>query len=269
MNTQSKQYMYLGSVVNVVDPLKANRVQVRLFGVHEVPESDLKNDDLIWAIVQMPVTSASVTGIGCNHNLKPTSLVVVQYLDGLDQQIPIVTGSINGITSETYPGLFADKSGKFPFADRMNEPDINRLARHEKIGETINPKKLKGSGGNFSYPPDPYNAEHPYNWVKETESGHVVEYDDTPGAERILVWHRTGTYTELFHNGDMTHRVMKDKYIQVRKDFNIQVMGDAKINVEGNVDTIIHGNETKTIYGNMTYKISGIAKITAAQILLN
>ena len=35
-------------------------------------------------------------------------------------------------------------------------------------------------------------SEYPFNQIQETQSGHVVEYDDTPGGERILIKHRKG-----------------------------------------------------------------------------
>ena len=36
-----------------------------------------------------------------------------------------------------------------------------------------------------------------FNKVFETESGHVQEFDDTPGQERIHTYHRSGTFHEV------------------------------------------------------------------------
>ena len=35
--------------------------------------------------------------------------------------------------------------------------------------------------------PDQKPSVYPFNQVQETESGHVIEIDDTPGGERILI----------------------------------------------------------------------------------
>ena len=43
---------------------------------------------------------------------------------------------------------------------------------------------------------------YPYNDVTQTESGHFMEMDDTPGAERIRLQHRTGTFTEIQADGN-------------------------------------------------------------------
>ena len=46
-------------------------------------------------------------------------------------------------------------------------------------------------------PRTPYGAQYPFNHVRETESGHIQEFDDTPGRERIHEYHRAGTFYEL------------------------------------------------------------------------
>ena len=46
-------------------------------------------------------------------------------------------------------------------------------------------------------------SEFPFNQVDETTSGHVVEYDDTPDGERILIKHRTGAGVEMRADGSV------------------------------------------------------------------
>ena len=41
--------------------------------------------------------------------------------------------------------------------------------------------------GFWNQPTGDYNARYPFNNVYESESGHVMEYDDTPGAELSLI----------------------------------------------------------------------------------
>ena len=39
------------------------------------------------------------------------------------------------------------------------------------------------------------NSDYPYNHVFESESGHVMEIDDTLDNERLFTQHRTGYIT--------------------------------------------------------------------------
>lgn len=65
----------------------------------------------------------------------------------------------------------------------------------------------------------------PYNNVIESESGHVREVDDTPGAERINEYHRAGTYYEIDHNGTKTDYVKGDRYDITLHDDYVYVKG--------------------------------------------
>jgi hypothetical protein len=266
----------MGTVVDINDPLKANRVKVRLFGFNESNATELSNDDLIWALVQMPCTSAGVTGIGTTiHGLKNSSIVTVSFLDGVDQQIPLVTGVIQGISSDqisNYPNTFKDKTGKLPIKSRMSEPDTNRLGRGANLGSTINANKDTSNG----FPASSYAAVYPYNQVTETLSGHVIELDDTPGHERIMVWHKSGTYTEMQASGDIVHRTSGSNYNHVTGEGKHVVGGSQTITIGADMNINITGNCTLTVGGNITTNSSannltssGATKITASAIQLN
>ena len=43
---------------------------------------------------------------------------------------------------------------------------------------------------------------YPYNHVFESESGHVMEIDDTKDNERLFTQHRTGTSQEIDKDGN-------------------------------------------------------------------
>ena len=82
---------FTGIVQDINDPEDLNRVKVYCIGYH--PEK-VKLEELPWATVMMPTTSASTEGIGANHHLEPTSWVVGFFRDGTSAQDPIVMGSI-------------------------------------------------------------------------------------------------------------------------------------------------------------------------------
>ena len=91
-----------------------------------------------------------------------------------------------------------DKTG-VPTATKPNLASVSDVAdRRDKkvLGRTAS----EGFASNI----DPYiSGVYPYNHVVETESGHIMEIDDSPGAERLYRQHRTGTFEEIHANGDM------------------------------------------------------------------
>ena len=86
----------------------------------------------------------------------------------------------------SYDGM-QDPTGEYPKREYNFGTSINKAARGIKIND------LYVGGGDFGVSLDiqPQRpSEYPFNDVNETQSGHVVEYDDTPGGERILIKHR-------------------------------------------------------------------------------
>tara|TARA_B100000902_G_scaffold349613_1_gene358306 strand:- start:618 stop:1712 length:1095 start_codon:yes stop_codon:yes gene_type:complete len=90
----------------------------------------------------------------------------------------------------------------------------------------------------------PANPVYPYNKVIQSESGHVIEMDDTPSAERLAIEHRSGTFQEIHPDGSQVTRVVTDNYTVICRDEDvfiggkvfIKVLGDANIQAGGNVD---------------------------------
>ena len=92
---------FTGVVEDRFDPEEMNRVKVRCFGYHTEDKNELDTDDLPWATVMMPVTSASMKGNGGNHHLEVGSWVVGFFRDGPSAQDPMVMGSIATQTNGT------------------------------------------------------------------------------------------------------------------------------------------------------------------------
>jgi len=90
-------------------------------------------------------------------------------------------------------------------------------------------------------PPTPYDAIYPFNHVYESESGHLVEIDDTPGKERLHWYHRAGTFTEFHPKGMRVDRTNSHRY-------NITM---------GNLESIVGGEEKKRIQSDYTLDLGG------------
>lgn len=109
----------------------------------------------------------------------------------------------------------------------------------------------------FTEPESPYAAVYPYNKVFESESGHIQEFDDTPGFERIHTMHRSGTFEEIHPDGTKVIKIIGDDFYIIKNDHNLHVGGKMKIVVDGDADIFIQGDSNSTISGNATQFIRG------------
>ncbi len=156
---------------------------------------------------------------------------------------------------------FADPNRKYPLY--FDEPDTNRLARHEEINKTIVYKKeaaqLKGvqvaDGSTWDQSPIPYNAQYPFNHVMQTESGHVLEFDDTPNSERVHIYHKSGTFTEIDANGTQVNRIIGDGYEILERNGYVQVNGSLNVTVDGAQNIIVKNAMNLNVNGVATINV--------------
>ncbi len=92
---------FIGYVVNNIDPLKLDRVKVRIIGIHTENTEDITDDDLPWAQVNVPVTEDGSSGQGANSQLKVRAQVFGIFLDGKNSQLPLILGSIPKVETNT------------------------------------------------------------------------------------------------------------------------------------------------------------------------
>ena len=274
-----------GVVEDVNDPLKLGRCRVRIIGFHSENKSDIPTQDLPWAQPIQPIVSAAVSGIGISPTgILPGTWVFGFFMDGSKAQLPIIFGSIAGIPSNpSVPSKgFNDPSGTYPLETHLNESDVSRLARNENIDTTIVATKKESVETDivsalgeewWKEPVTPYNAEYPKNKVLATESGHVEEFDDTPGAERIHRYHKAGTFEEIHPDGSKVTKVVGSNYTitigntkaltkgthttNIESDSNTKINENCNVEIEGNVNLYIKGNVTLECDGNMDHQVAG------------
>tara|TARA_B100001778_G_scaffold26452_1_gene19372 strand:- start:21 stop:2744 length:2724 start_codon:yes stop_codon:yes gene_type:complete len=101
------------------------------------------------------------------------------------------------------------------------------------------------------------DPEYPYNHARETESGHIKEYDDTPGAERIMEFHRTGTFYEVDSDGTKMTRVVGHNYEVIAGNDFVNIKGSCNLTIDQNCNTYIKGNWNIQVDGSKTEVIKG------------
>ena len=96
---------------------------------------------------------------------------------------------------------------------------------------------------------------YPYNHVFESEAGHIMETDDTPGGERLYRQHMTGTMEEIHPDGKKVVVVIGDNYEIVAGKSNILIKGDCNVTVEGTKREYIKGDYVLQVDGEYTENI--------------
>jgi len=186
--------------------------------------------------------------------------------------------SYHGSLSGNESGLpdnygFVDPHHKYPLKRYMNESEINRLARGV-INETVVPLKesqrtlavpIAMNGLTWDQPNVPYGAKYPYNRVMETESGHIQEWDDTPGYERTHTYHRSGTFEEVDSNGTKVTKIVGDGYVIYDRNGYISISGDANVTVTGNINIFCRSDANIEVAGSAEMKVGGNFDIGVAR----
>ncbi len=261
------QHMYIGQVEDNMDPDRRGRVKVRIFGVHTDDKSELPTTDLFWQLVMTPTTSPSISGVGC-HPFLTKGATVLLIPDKLDEQLFIVVGTLPTGSAPNGPDEakgFCDATQEYPRKYNAND----RNARATGAG---NPDYNNNIYNDFVYDPgSSYAPQYPYNQVFESESGHTNEFDDTPGAERVQLKHKSGTGYEIQPNGNLVTRVKKDNYtliagddtIEVKGSVNIIVSENCNLSVAGDLDAMVDGSLWVTAGDNASINIAGRVGIEA------
>ncbi len=243
-------------------------------------ESKFKNPD------ELPIVGTSVGVLKKEYD--PAEYPYDINKDGIYNE---ADASVLAATSRTEG--FVDTSGegvstgypisRYPLEPYLNEPTTSRLARNENIESTIIAKK-KGSvesfptasfqttglgkdssneGDNFTEAETPYNAKYPYNKVFESESGHFIEIDDSPTAERLHWYHRSGTFREIYPDGTLVDKCVSKQYnitiddLFVASQKNINVTSTETMRLKSGPSTVIEsgGSILEQSGGNLSQNV--------------
>lgn len=261
---------FVGAIEDIEDPRKEGRVRVRAFGIHGTPNSGIRHDDLPWAIV--------VTGdykAASALNLSINQWVFGMFLDGRHAQQPIVLGLIptqylEDINPEAngwgyIPKKDGDLTAKASKPENVGQPDMPREARGEDLTETAvfdmsmgrtRNVKIGGSEAKWDEPAPAYAAQYPHNKVIST-GVHTVELDETPGAERILIYHKSGSYVQMDTRGTTTEKSVSDKFEVIDRAQHVFVGNASTVTINGNAHVYVKGNKIEEIQGDYQQIVHG------------
>jgi uncharacterized protein YoxC len=136
------------------------RYKVRIIGLHDQGETEIKSDQLPWAQVMYPVTAGGGQGgSGQTPNLRQGNMVFGFFLDGQEQQVPVIMGVLgnnaqtqlatkigDGKVTNTQPGSLATSGfaeGQVPIAGpaKPTSPDTALVVASPEGASSTGPAK--------------------------------------------------------------------------------------------------------------------------------
>ena len=141
---------FIGVVEDRNDPQELGRLKVRAYSIHSEDNTLVPTDDLPWAMVVQPITSAAISGIGRS----PTGIVEGTWVYGVfmdegEFQQPLVIGTLVGKPSNlpTDTGFSDSKNEIYPLDNpaisTIGESSVSRLARKNAESHQVLTKKRK------------------------------------------------------------------------------------------------------------------------------
>jgi hypothetical protein len=259
--------IYRGVVEDNLDPLKAGRCRIRIFGIHTNNKSSdltdgIPTEHLPWAHPASPIfggiSKVGIYGLPCQG-----AHVFVFFETGNILQ-PRYFATAPGIPTESADKRwgFYDPSEVFPLPRYIGDPDWND-------GE-FNEDKIYGN-----------------SFVIGDKAGSKIEFDSTPGNERIIIEHgkshsrmvfypggginqETGGQTSRNYSGAQDNVIGGDSSNQITGQYAItsfgsteNVMGTKKVMVSGISDEVISGISNKKTQG-LSYNIEGDTAIVTS-----
>lgn len=120
-------------------------------------------------------------------------------------------------------------------------------------------------------------TSYPNNRCFVSASGHLIEFDDSPGNERVRIRHRSGTEQVMYANGDMVERVVGNHTRIVNGTLTEVVVGDVtrtcggdrREEVNGDGLTLINGDNGVMSGGSSSYLSGGTMTIDGSITNIN
>ena len=203
--------LYRALVENNTDPEEIGRVQVRIYGVHsfneERGEEGGTTESLPWAEVIGGNDFGLLDGVGVSSILRNNTLVWVLFEEG-DVNKPIVLGVIKG--------------------KQNDQSDIAKVSRGDLTDGTI--ERKNNNLMSSTTPPEQAQTASEYgkSTTIKTESGGMLEFDDTEGNVRVQLIDSNGNYLQMSIDSYI-EKAVSNKIDYIMKNYYVNSIGSTRI----------------------------------------
>lgn len=207
--TLGEFYWFFGVVEDRRDyDLQLGRVRVRILNAHSAYTSDIKREELPWANILMPATSASNCGIG----LSPTGIIDGTFVfgffrDGYLCQLPVVLGTWHGILEDFKPkdigydikqndnpnlGKVVQTNFGDGFKDQRTDEELKTYPRIVKKMSFPDGRVAEGDEHGVQLE-DEYQKKYPNEHYKKKTDVSPIAINDEEGLERTIYRYKKKT----------------------------------------------------------------------------
>jgi len=243
-STMGEFYWFFGVIEDRRDfDLQLGRVRVRILNAHSAYTNDIKREELPWAQIIMPVTSASVSGIG----MSPTGIVDGAYVfgffrDGHLCQLPVILGTWHGIVEDLKPqdigsdvkqndnpnfGKVIQTNAGDGFKDQRTEEELKLYPKTVKTLKFPDGKKVEGNDHGVQLE-DEYQKKNPLDQFKEKTDVSAVAINDEEGLKKTIYNYKKLRRPDGLIDNGFIHMDM------VQDTFKCGITNESKISVVPN-----------------------------------
>tara|TARA_B100001093_G_scaffold277143_1_gene264876 strand:+ start:13878 stop:16244 length:2367 start_codon:yes stop_codon:yes gene_type:complete len=169
----------------------------------------------------------------------------------------------NKPSENTTPGNHEDKDGVFPITGSDHSINLEARGGGEQFKLFV-PTSAEDLPINIS---KPNPSTYPNNQISKSESGHVIEVNDTAEGQRILIMHNNGGGIELRADGSVLVSAIEQKVELIGAEHHVVVENDGTMIYKGNLDLKVAGdlnidclNYNLNVRGNKTETITGSSR---------
>ena len=164
---------------------------------------------------------------------------------------------------------FSDAAGAYPFANEEGKPVTTKGGQLiNTYGADVPDDTIQGNSSGTAT-----------CYTHTTPAGHTIEYNDTPGSERIMIRHMNGDGVNIGPDGSIIisgkrriDKAQEDYFLEVKNgtmkfegnltldvtgDFNVNVGGEYNVNSAKKTEVVKKGPYTRTITGDDIKTVDG------------
>ena len=121
------------------------RYKIRIIGLHDQAEEEIESEDLPWAQVMYSVWGGGIAGSRQTPGIRQGSFVFGFFLDGQDQQVPVIMGVLGANAKTVTEDLKTGKTGGKNFAPQSGfanaDEDETKVCTDDQI-QLTEPKSV-------------------------------------------------------------------------------------------------------------------------------